>query len=146
MKLKLALISIALVLSVLGANGAEQLGPPDEIAGSWCLEQKNQDEDGVEVVWSRGDCSTNPNKSLQIILGGYRIGHDLCDVSNVTVWLGTHSYYKTRYSMLATCKAPAETCKLKVSFYLRTADGKLGMWFLPEDIRCVKKKIVTNRH
>jgi hypothetical protein len=128
MKLKLALISIALVLSVLGADGAKHIGPPDEIAGSWCL------------VWSRGDCSTNPDKSLQIISGGYRIGHDLCDVSNVTVWLGTHSYYKTRYSMLATCKAPTETCKLKVSFYLRTADGKLGMWFLPEDIRCVKGK------
>jgi hypothetical protein len=127
--------------------------PPDEfagewpkgIAGAWCFESKSKVGDGIEALFTHGDCSKTPERSLQVKADGYRIAHDTCTIGKVMLWLGTgprdepDDYHK-RYQMIASCETKVDACTVKVNFYVRN-DAKLGMWFLPADVRCEKRRL-----
>jgi hypothetical protein len=138
--MKTLLVAAAIVAFLAVPARAE---PPDEIAGAWCLEGKSKNGDGIEALFIRRDCTHTSKRSLQIEGDGYRTAHDTCTVEKVTVWLGAGprdepSGYHTRYSTIASCKTKTKACTVKVSFYVRN-DAKLGMWFLPADVRCEKR-------
>ena len=147
---KLLVTGIAvLVMTTLSARAE----PPDEfagewpkgIAGAWCLKSKSKVGDGIEMLFTHGDCSKTPERSLQVKADGYRIAYDTCTIGKVMLWLGTgprdepDDYHK-RYQMIASCETKVDACTVKVNFYVRN-DAKLGMWFLPADVRCEKKRL-----
>ena len=144
------LAGIAVLLMATLSARAE---PPDEFAGewpkgingAWCLESKSKVGDGIEMLFTHGDCSKTPERSLQVKADGYRIAYDTCTIGKVMLWLGTgprdepDDYHK-RYQMIASCETKVDACTVKVNFYVRN-DAKLGMWFLPADVRCEKKRL-----
>ena len=103
----------ALFLATLSARAE----PPDEfagewpkgIAGAWCLKSKSKVGDGIEMLFTHGDCSKTPERSLQVKADGYRIAYDTCTIGKVMLWLGTgprdepDDYHK-RYQMIASCR------------------------------------------
>ena len=127
--------------------------PPDEfagewpkgIAGAWCFENKSKVGNGIEALFTRGDCSKTPERSLQVKADGYHIAYDTCTIGKVMLWLGTgprdepDDYHK-RYQMIASCETKVDACTVKVNFYVRN-DAKLGMWFLPADVHCEKRRL-----
>ena len=144
------LAGIAVLLMATLSARAE---PPDEfagewpkgIAGAWCLKSKSKVGDGIEMLFTHGDCSKTPERSLQVKADGYRIAYDTCTIGKVMLWLGTgprdepDDYHK-RYQMIASCETKVDACTVKVNFYVRN-DAKLGMWFLPADVRCEKRRL-----
>ena len=144
---------LARIAVLLMATLSARAEPPDEfagewpkgIAGAWCLESKSKVGDGIEMLFTHGDCSKTPERSLQVKADVYRIAYDTCTIGKVMLWLGAgprdepDDYHK-RYQMIASCETKVDACTVKVNFYVRN-DAKLGMWFLPADVRCEKKRL-----
>jgi hypothetical protein len=62
---------------------------PKGIAGVWCFESKSKVGDGIEALFTHGDCSKTPERSLQVEADRYRIAYDTCTIGKVMLWLGT---------------------------------------------------------
>jgi hypothetical protein len=144
--MKKLLIALATTAALAGpahaAANDEPVTLPDEVIGAWCFESKSGDDEGVEMLFTRGDCSSTRERSLYLEAGHYRVAYDSCTYDKVMLWLGAGPRdepedYHRRYQMVAACHTDTVDCKVRVSFYLRN-DAKLGMWFLPSTVYCTK--------